>query len=118
MRFLPTPRSHVIVLSTCTGLFCVNSIICLPLFRTEYLDAFQSNEGSFMVFAKFLLDHWPNVGWFPWLNAGMPFENTYLPLLPSLIAVVSVIMRWSVAHAFHFVAACTYALAPVLWFLF
>lgn len=100
------------------ALFALNAVICAPLFRIEYLDDFQSNEGSWITFAKFLSTYWPHVSWFPWFNAGMPFEDTYLPLVSGLVAVISTVVRCSPAYAFHFVAALAYSLAPVFLFLF
>jgi hypothetical protein len=100
------------------GLFALNAFMCWPLFRIEYLDDFQSNEGSWITFARFLIQNWPHVSWFPWSNAGMPFENTYLPGVGALVAIVSMAGHSTPAHAFHFVAALTYSLAPVSLFLF
>jgi hypothetical protein len=102
----------------CLALFVLNALICWPLFGVEYLDAFQSNEGTYITFADFLRRYWPHVGWFPWFDAGMPFEDTYLPLVGFLSAVGSLVGRCSPAHAFHFVLALTYSLAPVFLFLF
>ena len=48
----------------------------------------------------------------------MPFENTYLPGLTTVVALVSMIGRVSPAHAFHFAVAVSYSLAPVSLFLF
>ncbi len=104
--------------SISAALFALNAIICWPLFRIEYLDDFQSNEGSWITFAKFLRDNWPHVSWFPWSDAGMPFENTYLPGVSAIVALTSWIGHTSPAHAFHFIAALAYSLAPVSLFLF
>lgn len=100
------------------GLFILNAIICAPLFRVEYLDQFRSNEGSYMTFGRFLARYWPHAGWFPWTDSGMPFEDTYLPLVSVLVAVVSRVANCSPAHALHFIAALTYSLAPVFLFVF
>jgi hypothetical protein len=100
------------------ALFALNVAICGPLFRIEYLDDLQSNEGTFITFGRFVLDHWPHFSWFPWFNAGMPFENTYLPLMAFLVALVAFVVRCSPAHAFHFVAALAYSAGPVFLFLF
>ena len=100
------------------ALFALNAFLSWPLFWIEYLDDFHSNEGSFIIFAKFLLDYWPHCLWFPWFNTGMPFENTYLPLVSFLVAAGSLIAHCSPAHAFHFLAALAYSLAPVFLFLF
>jgi len=102
----------------CLALFALNATICAPLFRIEYLDDFQSNEGSWITFARFLSQNWPHVSWFPWFNAGMPFEDTYLPFVSGLVAILSAVVHCSPAHAFHFVAALAYSLAPVSLFLF
>jgi hypothetical protein len=100
------------------ALFSLNAFLCWPLFWIEYLDDFHSNEGSFIIFGKFLRDYWPHCLWFPWFNAGMPFENTYLPLVSFLVAAGSLVTHSSPAHAFHFLAALAYSLAPVFLFLF
>ena len=100
------------------ALFALNALICAPLFRVEYLDDFQSNEGSWITFARFLSQNWPHASWFPWFNAGMPFEDTYLPFVSGLVAILSALARCSPAHAFHFIAALAYSLAPVFLFLF
>jgi hypothetical protein len=104
--------------SISAAIFALNALICWPLFRIEYLDDFQSNEGSWITFAKFLRNYWPHVSWFPWSDAGMPFENTYLPGVSAIVALASWIGHTSPAHAFHFIAALAYSLAPVSLFLF
>lgn len=106
------------ILFICLALFALNAFICAPLFRIEYLDDFNSNEGSWITFARFLSQNWPHVSWFPWFNAGMPFEDTYLPGVSAIVAILSTVTHSSPAHAFHFVAALAYSLAPVSLFLF
>jgi len=99
------------------ALFTLNTFLCWPLLRIEYLDDFQSNEGVYITASKFLLDSWPHFTWFPWVNTGTPFENAYFPFLEFLTALVAWLTRWSPAHAFHVLAAVTYALGPVFLFL-
>jgi hypothetical protein len=111
------PRSSLRLVSA-LALFALSAFLSWPLFWTEYLDDLHSNEGSFIIFGKFLRDYWPHCLWFPWFNAGMPLENTYLPLVPFLVAAGSAVAHTSPAHAFHFFAALTYSLAPVFLFLF
>src|SRR5580693_996305 len=118
LRATSAPDTSVKKWSICAAIFALNAIICWPLFRIEYLDDFQSNEGSWITFAKFLRDYWPHVSWFPWSDAGMPFENTYLPGVSAIVAIASWIGHTSPAHAFHFIAALAYSLAPVSLFLF
>ncbi len=109
-------RARVVAISF--ALFALNAAICRPLFGIEYLDDFQSNEGSWIALAKFLLQSWPHVSWFPWFDAGMPFENTYLPGVSAIVAIAAMVGHCSPAHAFHFVAALAFSLAPVSLFLF
>jgi hypothetical protein len=101
-----------------TVLFGLNAFICWRLFRTEYLRNLDSIEGTFITFAKFVLEQSPHTAWFPWFNAGLPFENTYLPLPAYLTAIVAVLTRTSPAHAFHSLTALAYSTAPVFLFLF
>ena len=98
-------------------LLALNVVLCFPLFRIEYLDDFQSNEGSWTTFARFLIRYWPHVRWFPWTDGGMPIESTYLPLVQTLTAIGAAILHSSPALVFHFLSATAYALAPVSLFL-
>jgi hypothetical protein len=100
------------------ALWGLNIVLCWPLFSTEYLDQFQSNEGSFIALANFLARHWPHVRWFPWFDCGMPYESTYLPLVPAVVAIGTWLSGLSPAVVFHFVAALAYSLAPVSLFIF
>lgn len=105
-------------LTACLAIFALNAAICWPLFWIEYLDDFQSNEGFFIAFGKFIRDYFPHCRWVPWFNAGMPFEDIYLPLVPALVAVTSFVTHGSLAHIFHALAALAYCLGPVFLFLF
>jgi hypothetical protein len=109
-------KGHVTLLGA--AIFGLNAFLCWPLFHLEYLDAFQSNEGSFISIARFLREYWPHVAWFPWFNGGTPLESAYFPLVPALVAVTASLARCTPPHAFHFLAALAYSLGPVFLFLF
>ena len=99
-------------------LFAVKFAIVRRFFSTEFTQHLSSNEGSFIAISRFLVDRWPDVRWFPfWLN-GVPFENTYSPLLQAIDAVVAKAAHCSTALAFHAVTAFFYCLGPVCLFLF
>jgi hypothetical protein len=100
------------------ALFALNAAIVWPLFGAEYLNDFQSVEGIFITFGRFLREYWPHASWFPWSDAGMPFENSYLPLVSYMVAAIAFVARCSPAHAFHFLTALFYSLGPVFLFLF
>jgi hypothetical protein len=111
-------NKRVQISAGCIVLFALNALFCWRLFRVEYLNNLGSNEGTFITFARFLLANGVHSGWFPWFNVGLPFENTYLPLTAFLTALGASLARCSPAHAFHFIAALAFSLAPVFWFLF
>jgi hypothetical protein len=99
-------------------LFAVNFAVARRLFSTEFTQHTSSNEGAFMAISRFLIERWPDVRWFPfWLN-GVPFENTYFPLLQVIVAIVAKALGCSTALAWHAVTAFFYCLGPVCLFLF
>ncbi len=116
----PTDRTSPALRRTLAALalFALNAFFCLPLFRIEYLDAFQSNEGYWIACARFLNAHWPHVAWLPWFDAGKPMEAAYLPLVHTLTALGAWLTHASPALVFHIVAALAYCLAPVGLFAF
>ena len=100
-------------------LFALNAGVCAPLFRIEYLAQMGSAEGVFIALARYMRDHAGDLYWCPLWFGGMPFQNTYPPLLHALVALVSAAARISPALAYHSVAAFFYCLGPVtlFWFL-
>ncbi len=71
-----------------------------------------------MAISRFLVERWPDIRWFAFWFNGVPFENTYSPLLQVLDAVVAKVAHCSTALSFHAVIAFFYCLGPVLLFLF
>ncbi|HEY1184758.1 MAG TPA: hypothetical protein VGE89_11280, partial [Bryobacteraceae bacterium] len=100
-------------------LFGVNALVCAPLYRIEYLDQMSSVEGVFIALARYMRGHAGDLYWCPLWFGGMPFANTYPPLLHALVALVSAAVRISPALAYHAVTAFFYCLGPVtlFWFL-
>jgi len=76
----------------------------------------SSNEGLFIAIGRFLGDHWRTSGWVPWWMNGVPFENTYSPLLPIVDAVSAKVAHSSAPLAFHRTLAFFYCLGPVCLF--
>lgn len=94
----------------------LNFYFCHELFRTAYLDDFQSNEGALATLGHFFAQH-PFARWFPLWNIGIPVENTYPPLGPWLIAALSAATGVPAALALHILAGLFFCMVPVLWFL-
>ena len=66
-------------------LLWINAYICRDLFRnpTAYMN---SMHGFWIALAKHAGDSWFRSNWWPYWDGGMPFEFTYAPLIPGLIA--------------------------------
>ena len=93
----------------------LNWYFCKELFRIEYLDNFQSNEGVLATVAKFLTYH-AGAKWFPLWNIGLPVENTYDPVVPAGIALLSWVTPLSAPLALHVLCGAFFCLIPVAWF--
>ena len=97
-------------------LAAVNVIIAAPLFGVEYSAYNGSVEGTFIAIARVMAQHPGDWKWWPLWNAGMPFENAYLPLLHWMVAAFSLLTGWPAARAFHMVTAGIYAFSAVAVF--
>jgi hypothetical protein len=98
-------------------LFAVNVWIAHRLFALEFTPL-QSNEAAFIAISRFFHDHWNDLRWFPWFDAGMPIENAYQPVLPGLTAVLAGLTHLPMGRAYHIVLALAYCLGPVTLFWF
>jgi hypothetical protein len=103
-------------LSLAAVLFLVNAYIARELFTTEYTVQMGSIEASFISIAHYILGNWRDLTWFPLWYGGIPFQNTYPPLLHLLVASVAGLLRISPALSYHAVTATFYCLGPVTFF--
>src|SRR5580700_11428804 len=97
-------------------LTALNVYICRDLFRTEYLSRMDSIEGSYIGISRYILNHPRDLGWFPLWYGGIPYQNTYPPLLHWCVALVASIRGFTPAHAYHWTTALLYCLGPVTLF--
>ncbi len=96
----------------------VNLLIIGRLFRVEYLVYLGSNEGTYIALARQISTHFGDLRWWPLWDLGLPFQNTYLPLLHFITAALSVLSRHSPALSYHQVCAAFFAIGPVcLYFM-
>lgn len=113
----PAANSALRIAALSAALFAVNVYVCRELFRIEYLRHMGSIEALFITLARYAGDHWGDFAWFPlWYN-GVPYQNTYPPLLPMATSAASLLGRCSPALAYHAVVAFVYCAAPVALFL-
>jgi hypothetical protein len=96
----------------------LNIYVAHRIFAIEYSAHLESNEGTFMAIARGMAEHPLDLMWWPFWNAGIPFENTYLPLLHAIVAVFSRLTGCSIPLSFHAVSGMFYCLQPVALFLF
>jgi hypothetical protein len=97
-------------------LLAVNAWITLWLFRTPYTIHMGSIEGAFIGLARYISSHANDLGWFPLWYGGIPYADSYPPLLHVVVAMVSAAAHISAGLAYHIVVATVYALGPVAFF--
>ncbi len=110
------PRSRRLPLAS-LFLFLLNALVAHRLFTLEYSAHFESNEGTFIAIARLMAAHPTDLLWWPFWDAGIPFVNTYLPLLHAIVAAFSRLSGASPALSFHAVSAFFYCAGPVTLFL-
>lgn len=91
-------------------IFALNAWICRRLFSVEYTPNWSSIEGAFIGLARHLSLHWGDFSWWNIWRCGMPYQDTYVPLLHLTVAAVATLARWPAAHAYHVVLGVTYSL--------
>jgi hypothetical protein len=105
-------------LATCLALTALNLSISWRLMTIEYTDQFSSVEGYFIAIARYISGHWGDFSWFPLWHCGMPYADTYVPLLHLVVAATASLGHITAARAYHDVTGVTYALgAPALYWM-
>ncbi|HYL75976.1 MAG TPA: hypothetical protein VEU96_17325 [Bryobacteraceae bacterium] len=106
-------RPQMAVALPAVGLFSANAYVCRELFRTEYLAQLGSIEAAFISIARYAAANLTDLSWFPlWYN-GIPYQNSYPPLLHFMVAVLARLTGWSAALSYHAVTAFFYCLGAV-----
>lgn len=91
----------------------INAWLAARLARIEYLPYLSSIEGAYIGLADWIARHPWDWRWFPLWYGGIPFQNSYPPLLHFLTAGVIRITGLSAASAYHAVTAATYIAGPL-----
>ncbi len=93
----------------------VNAYICRELFyvQTAYMN---SMHGFWIALAKRAGGSWFHSEWWPYWDAGIPFEFTYPPLVPGLTAAWAAVQAIPEALALQRVTGVIYCLAPLTLF--
>ena len=75
-----------------------------------------SIEGAYIALARYVVEHPWELRWFPWWYGGIPYQNTYSPLLHLSVAAVASVAGISAPLSYHAVTAAAYCLGPVTLF--
>jgi len=116
LRIEDARRGMLRTLACALALFALNAYLTLRLFHTEYMRWMGSIEGAFVGLARYASQHWSDMGWFPLWYGGIPYADTYPPLLHWICALYISLTGASPAFAYHFVTALFYSLGPVALF--
>jgi hypothetical protein len=109
-------RDYAKTLGCAALLFVLNAYITPALFRTAYTAQMGSIEAAFIGLARYASQHWNDMGWFPLWYGGIPYPDSYPPLLHWTVGLLIALTHVSPGLAYHFVTAMLYALGPVSLF--
>jgi hypothetical protein len=110
------PRGRWQTLGIAAGIFLLGAAITPKLFVTPYTAEMGSIEAAFIGLARYVSRHWNDLGWFPLWYGGIPYADSYPPLLHWVVAAVIALTGASPGLAYHFVTACAYCLGPAALF--
>jgi hypothetical protein len=96
----------------------VNFFVLSRWISLEFTDERASIEWAYLGLARHFATHgWATIvgpaEWFPYWYNGIPFENSYPPLLHVLVALKHSITPLSIGHSYHLVCGILFAAGPV-----
>ena len=108
-------REYLGALAYAVALLWINAYICRDLFRnpTAYMN---SMHGFWIALAKHAGNNWLQSNWWPYWGCGLPFQFTYAPLIPILIAAWAAVTGVSHILAFQSIAGGVFCLIPLTVF--
>ncbi len=97
-------------------LVAINAVLVTRLFGIGYTREMGSIEAAFIGLAHYIRGHFPDLLWFPLWYGGIPYPDSYPPLLHFTVAAAAALFHISAGLAYHAVTAATYCLAPAALF--
>jgi hypothetical protein len=88
-------------------IFLFAAVLIKPLFKSKYLDRWDSIESTFIADGRFLKDHWPHPQWQPLWYCGTRYDYLYPPALRYGTALLSRV--YLPVKAYHFYTGLLYA---------
>ena len=90
------------------ALLLLNVYIVKELFAVEYSRYTGSIDASYIAISRYVATHGIHLGWFPLWYGGIPYQDSYPPLLSLLVAGFMTIFKTSPALSYHIVIAAIY----------
>jgi hypothetical protein len=113
----PLPRRQIfLAIPYAVIIVWINAYICHELFTAQAAHM-NSMHGFWVALAKRGSYNWLHSNWWPFWDDGIPFEFTYAPLIPGLIAAWSAIRGITPEMALQSITGVVYSLAPLTLFL-
>src|SRR6185312_4637343 len=100
-RRVPVMRERSRTLFAAAFLCALNAWITLPLFHTDYTRQMGSIEAAYIGLARYVAAHFTQLNWFPLWYGGIPYPDTYPPLLHWVCGLVIAIAHASPGLAHH-----------------
>jgi hypothetical protein len=94
-----------------------NFLMVRKLFVVEFTPYIFTTEGTFTTIARAVADHPFDLGWWPLWECGLPFQNTYLPLLDIAAGIWNRFTGVSPALSIHQWSAAMFCIGPVFLYL-
>lgn len=94
----------------------LNAYLIRQVCFLEFTGKTNSMQGFWIAIARLAGEHWWKPSWWPYWYGGMPFEYTYAPLVPGLMALIAKAGGVSHGQAFHIVAAVVFCVGPLAVF--
>src|SRR5579864_1231138 len=110
-------RERALTACYVAALVWLNAYLCREVFFFDHIGQMNSMHGFWMGLARLAGYAWYKPSWWRYAYDGMPFEYTYAPLVPGLIAGISKLTGWSLGRAFGVVAGFVFCFGPVAMFL-
>src|SRR5581483_5746310 len=110
-------HSRLLTAGYAAVLVWLNAYLCREVFVFDHFGQMNSMHGFWMALSRVAGPAWLHPTWWRYAYDGMPYEYTYAPLVPALIAGISRITGFSASHAFGIVAGFVFCFGPVAIFL-
>lgn len=91
----------------------INLYFVWPFFQGENTQWLGSIESVFLAEAKFIVENFPRIFWYPFWYFGFPFYLAYQPLVPFTLAASHVLTGLSFSFLYRILEAFFYALGGV-----